>query len=301
MEKNSKKISKSIALVLTAVMIIVSLCTSFVAWNITSDDDVKSTLDKDISTAVDAVDSYENSLARNTFLFTDELYSKANLVGATVTEKSTDEELEKLARYLYVDSIMVTDIEGKCVASYPADLKGTNISDNEDTSDFVRVLKGVLFKSQSEPKAVDENRQEYSLYTSVRKADGQGIVVIGSTVSDYDELLGSDIASDCNDNTIIASGDNVISSSFAGSKATLSEMGITEENLNRGEFTIAVDGKEYICKTEIVDEFTVLCFVSNADANSQATIVLVITLVADMIAFAVIAVLLFVLGKRKSA
>lgn len=299
MEKNSQKISKSIALVLTAVIIVVSLCSSFVALNITSDNAVKSTLDKNIATAKDAVSSYNTAYARNNFLFTDELYSKANLVSETITEKSSDEELEKLARYLYVDSIMLTDTEGKCIASYPADLKGSNISDNEDTSSFMKVIKNVLFKSQSEPKAVNESSEEYSLYTCVRRTDGQGIVVIGSTVSNYDELLGSAIASDCNDNTIIASGDKIVSSSLAESKATLSEMGITEENLSEGTFTLSFDGQEYTCKAEKSEDFTVICLASSDGANSQATTVLIITLVADLIAFAVVAVLIFLLGKRK--
>lgn len=302
MEKSTKKISKSLALVSVAAVIIISLCTSFIALNITSNNAVNTTLNKKLTTATDAVDSFESSITRNTFLFTDELYSKANIAASDITDKSTDEEIEKLARYLYADSIIVTDTEGKCIASYPADLKGTNISDNEDTSSFVKVLKGISFKSQSEPKLADETTGEYSLYTAVGRPDGQGIAIIGTTVSDYAQLIGSDIASDCNDNTIIANGDTIVSSSFADSdKTSLAEMGITEENIKSGTFTLDINGKEYTFKAQNTNNFTVLCAVSNADTASQATTVLIITLVADVIAFAIIAVLFVILGKKKSA
>lgn len=300
--KNSKKISKSIALVAVAAVIIISLCTSFIALNLTSGNAANTTLDKNLAAATEAVDSFETALTRNTFLFTDELYSKANIVAADISDKSTDEEIEKLARYLYADSIMITDVDGKCVASYPADLKGTNISDNEDTSSFIKVIKGVSYKSQSEPKLVDETTGEYSLYTCVGRPDGQGVAIIGTTVSNYDELLGSNIALDCNDNTIIANGDTIVSSSFADiDKTSLKEAGITEDNLNGGTFSLDVNGKKYTCKAQNTGDFTVICAATDADTASQTTTALIATLVADVIAFVIITVLFVVLGKKKTA
>lgn len=298
MKKSSKKISKAVAIISVVFVLIVSLSTSFVAWNITSDGTGTKQLDENISNAVSVVDDFEYALAGETALFTDELYSKANLVASQADENSTDEELQKLVRYLYIDSIRITDTEGKIIASYPSDLKGGNIRDNEETKQFSKVLKGVSFKSQSPAKAVDGG---YSLYTCVGRPDGKGVAIIASTESDYGKLLGENIALDCSDNTIIAKGDEIVSSSFADNdKATLGEMGITEDKLTGSAFILDVNGEEYLCRAQTKDNYTVLCAVSNAGADSQAMTVLVITLAADLIAFVIVFAVVMILGKKKT-
>lgn len=295
--KKSSKISKSLAIVSIIAIIIVSICTSFITFNVTRPDTTETTLNNNIQTAAEAVSEYETSLARNNYLFTDELFSKANIAASTLSEKSTDEEIEQLARYLYADSIMITDTDGKCVAAYPADLKDTKISDNADTKAFGKVLKGISFKSQSEPQKV-EGSDDYFLYTCVSRPEGKGIVVIGTTVSDYNKLLGSEIANECGNNTIIANGDEIVSSSFAETdKTSLNELGITEENLKAGSFNLKVNDKEYLCKTQTQDDFTVICLAEESTASNVMT-VLAITLVADIIVFAVFMVL-FVRSSKK--
>ncbi|MEE1318488.1 MAG: hypothetical protein UHD05_03170 [Ruminococcus sp.] len=298
MNKSSKKISKSLALISIVAVIIVSLCTSLIAFNVTTPDTTGTTLDNNMQTAVNAVSDYETSLARNNYLFTDELFSKANIVASTLSEKSTAEEAEQLARYLYADSIIVTDTDGKCVVSYPADLKDTNISDNDNTKDFRKVLKGTSFKSQSEPQKV-ENSEDYFLYTCVGRPEGKGVVIIGTTVTDYGKLLGSEIADDCNDNTIIANGDEIVSSSFAeNDKTSLKALGVTEENLKAGSFSLKVNDKEYICKAQTQSDFTIISLASESTASNVMT-VLAITLVADIIVF-VIFIVLFARSAKKN-
>ncbi|MEE0913514.1 MAG: hypothetical protein U0L76_02885 [Ruminococcus sp.] len=297
--KKSSKISKSLAIVSIIAIIIVSICTSFITFNVTRPDTTETTLNNNIQTAAEAVSEYETSLARNNYLFTDELFSKANIVASTLSEKSTDEEIEQLARYLYADSIMITDTDGKCVAAYPADLKDTKISDNADTKAFGKVLKGISFKSQSEPQKV-EGSDDYFLYTCVSRPEGKGIVVIGTTVSDYNKLLGSEIANECGNNTIIANGDEIVSSSFAETdKTSLNELGITEENLKAGSFNLKVNDKEYLCKTQTQDDFTVICLAEESTASNVMT-VLAITLVADIIVFAVFMVLFARSSKKEN-
>lgn len=297
--KKSSKISKSLAIVSIIAIIIVSICTSFITFNVTRPDTTETTLNNNIQTAAEAVSEYETSLARNNYLFTDELFSKANIAASTLSEKSTDEEIEQLARYLYADSIMITDTDGKCVAAYPADLKDTKISDNADTKAFGKVLKGISFKSQSEPQKV-EGSDDYFLYTCVSRPEGKGIVVIGTTVSDYNKLLGSEIANECGNNTIIANGDEIVSSSFAETdKTSLNELGITEEDLKAGSFNLKVNDKEYLCKTQTQDDFTVICLAEESTA-SNVMIVLAITLVADIIVFAVFMVLFARSSKKEN-
>ena len=297
--KKSSKISKSLAIVSIIAIIIVSICTSFITFNVTRPDTTETTLNNNIQTAAEAVSEYETSLARNNYLFTDELFSKANIVASTLSEKSTDEEIEQLARYLYADSIMITDTDGKCVAAYPADLKDTKISDNADTKAFGKVLKGISFKSQSEPQKV-EGSDDYFLYTCVSRPEGKGIVVIGTTVSDYNKLLGSEIANECGNNTIIANGDEIVSSSFAETdKTSLNELGITEEDLKAGSFNLKVNDKEYLCKTQTQDDFTVICLAEESTASNVMT-VLAITLVADIIVFAVFMVLFARSSKKEN-
>lgn len=297
--KKSSKISKSLAIVSIIAIIIVSICTSFITFNVTRPDTTETTLNNNIQTAAEAVSEYETSLARNNYLFTDELFSKANIAASTLSEKSTDEEIEQLARYLYADSIMITDTDSKCVAAYPADLKDTKISDNADTKAFGKVLKGISFKSQSEPQKV-EGSDDYFLYTCVSRPEGKGIVVIGTTVSDYNKLLGSEIANECGNNTIIANGDEIVSSSFAETdKTSLNELGITEENLKAGSFNLKVNDKEYLCKTQTQDDFTVICLAEESTASNVMT-VLAITLVADIIVFAVFMVLFARSSKKEN-
>ena len=297
--KQSSKISKSLAVASIAVVIIVSLCTALIAYNVITPDTISTTLNENMQTAVEAVSDYETSLSNSNYLFTDELFSKANIAATTLSEKSTDEEIGQLARYLYADSIMVTDTDGKCVISYPAELTGTNISDNEDTKVFRKVLKGTSFKSQSDPVKV-ENSDDYFLYTCVSRPEGKGVVVIGTTVSDYSKLLGSEIANECGDNTIIANGDEIVSSSFPETdKTSLKELGITEENLKAGSLNLKVNDKEYVGKAQSQNDFTVICLAEESTASNVMT-VLAITLAADIIVFAVFMVLFARSSKKEN-
>lgn len=298
MKTSSKKISIVIAFAAVAAVIIVSLCTSMIVWSNTTSSVTAEELNRKMQTAENAVSIYETSYARNNFVFTDELFSKANIVAAALTENSTDEEVEALSRYLSAESVMVTDSDGECVVAYPNDLKGTSMFDDENIKSFGKVLKGISFKSQTEPQPVDESNEEYSLYTCVGRPDGKGVVILKTIVTDYDELLGSDIASECGDNTIIAKENVIVSSSFVGSTAkSLDEIGVAEENLNGASFEISLDGKEYICKAGIKNYFTIVCF-AEASNFSQFTTVIISTLIADVILLVLIAVVFIILSKK---
>lgn len=295
--KQILKINRFFTIASIAIVIIISLCTTFIAYTFTMPDTTTSVLNESIQTAVKAVENYERSLSTNKYNFTDTLFSKANIAATTLSEKSSEEEIEQLARYLYADSIILTDSDGNCVASYPTELKGTNISDNEDTMAFRKVLKGTSFKSQSEPVKVD-NSNAYFLYTCVSRADGKGVAIIGTTVSDYSELLGSEIAADCRDNTIIVTDGEVVSSSFTETENTsLNELGITEDNINSDSFELQVNDKKYICKAQQQNDFTVICLTQENSASNIMS-VLLITFVVDMIVLVLYIILVTHLAKK---
>lgn len=297
MKNNVKKVSKSIAVIALIFVLAVSLGSSFAVCNIISENSAQTQLEKNIEKTVTTIDNFEYSVAGKNTVFTDKLYSKANLVASYVNEKTSSEELEKLARYLYLDSIQITDTEGAIVASYPSDLKGGNIADNEDTKAFRKVIKGVSFKSQSPAKAVDGG---YFLYTCVGRPEGKGVVIISSTEDNYGEILGENIADNCNDNTVIAKGDHIISSSFdENDKSTLSEMGVTEDKLSGGEFTLEVNGKNYLCKTQSKDNYTILCAVPQSDIISQNMSVVLIAIAVDTVALIIAVVVIMLVGRKK--
>ena len=295
--ESSKKISKSLALVIVAVALIASICTSFVAGNIIAENAVSKKLDENMSVAVQAIDDFSYSVAGKNTAFTDELFSKANVVATYTDEKTSTEDLEKLARYLYIDSIQITDTEGKVVASYPADLKGKDIKDNAETKEFTKVLSGFSFKKQSPAKAVDGG---YSLYTCVGRPEGKGAVIISSTEKGYGELKGESIADECNDNTIIVTGDMIVSSSFAESDTTALNEKITEDMISAGEFTLDVNGNSYLCKAQKQGDFTAICAVPQSDFISKNITVVAIALGANAVVLVIAFVVFTIVGKKNS-
>ncbi len=296
--KNSKKISKSLALLTTMIALIVSICTSFIAGNIIAEKAVSKKLDDNMSIAVKVVDDFSYNVAGKNTAFTDELFSKANLVASYADENTSTEDLKKLARYLYVDSIQITDTEGKVVASYPAELNGKNIKDNSETIEFTKVLNGFLFKKQSSAKAVEGG---YSLYTCVGRPDNKGILIISSTEDSYGEIKGENIAYDCKDNTIIATGNQIVSSSFAeNEKTTLGDMGITEDMISGGEFTVDVNGNSYLCKAQKQDQFTVICAMAQPDFISENISLIAIALGVNLVVLILVFVVFTIISKKNA-
>lgn len=292
----SKKIGKSLALLTIAVALIASICTSFFAGNIIAEKAVSKKLDENISVAVKAIDDFGYDVAAKNTAFKDELFSKANLVATYTDEKTSTEELQQIARYLYIDSIQITDIEGKIVTAYPADSKDKNIKDNAETAQFANVLNGFLVKKQSPVKAVEGG---YSLYTCVGRPEG--IVIIGSTEDSYGEIKGESIAYDCNDNTLIVKEGAIVSSSFAeNDKTTLSDMGITEDMISNGNFTVDVNGKSYLCKAQTQGDYTAICAVPQTDVISENITVIAIALGVNL-AVLIIAFAVFAIAGKKNA
>lgn len=300
MNKSKKQISMIVALIAVVAVIAVSLFTSFGAWKNTGKKVAEENINANLSTAVDVLNNFEYDKTNMVYEFSNEIYQKAGVIGSVVTEKTTAEQLQFLANNLDIESVAVTDENGKIIASYPEDKNGTDFRDDKELAEFAKVYKGVSVKSYSTPVCIDEATGTYSVNASVVRSNGAGVVIISTTSTKYDDVLGKNVADGCNDNTIIAKGDDIVSSSFDTDKSTLSELGITEDKLNGEIFTITSNEKEYMFKAQNVNDFTVLCAVS-AQGNAQAMSVFVTTLIADGIALVVIAILFVILGKSKKA
>lgn len=303
MNNSKKSIGKTTAIISIAVALVLSLCTAFTAFSVTAKNSINTELDSSMQTAQKEVNSYNVNFARNTFLFTDKLYSKANVVAATLTEKSSEEDFAKIARNLYLDSIILTDAQGKCEFVYPAEKKIASIDDDSTTRQFSTILKGNLFKSQSEPVLVEGSDNEYSLMTAINRTDKAGLVIIGATVDDYGTLLGNDITDNCNDLTIVAKGDEIISSSFAeNDKTKLSELGVDKSKIDGDSFKLNVSGKNYVSKAQTADDFVVLSAVDENCIYSAATTTFVVTIIANVVILLIaLLVILLLINRKKKA
>lgn len=300
MNKSKKSIGKTSAIVLVAVALVLSLCTAFTAFSVTAKNSVDEKLNSSMQTAQQEVKNYSVGYARNTFLFSDKLYSKANVVASNLTEKSSEEDFAKMARSLYIDSIIFADAKGNCEYVYPAENKIASIKDDSTTSQFKSILKGDLFKSQSTPVLVEGSDNEYSLMTAVSRTDKPGVVIIGTTVDDYGALLGSDITDNCNDLTIVAKDDEIVSSSFDNlEKTKLSELGVDKDKIDGESFTVSINGKNYISKAQTAEDFVVLTAVDESEVYSNATTVFVATIIADVIILLIAAAVVMLLLSRK--
>lgn len=87
----------------------------------------------------------------------------------------------------------MTDADGKIIASSDDKKVGTNFLDDETTKQFKANLKGMKFKSISEPTAVEGEDGVYNLMACVARTEG-GIVIIDTNTSDYSVVIGADIA-----------------------------------------------------------------------------------------------------------
>lgn len=300
MENQNKKPSFKATVLITTVALLISLAASFISFNVLLANSAGKTLDKSVNTAKSAVEQFDTNLAYNTYLFTDKLYSTSNAVAADAPQAvKSDKTLAALARNLYLDSIIITDEKGNCVASYPDNQKGKNIADDKSTKKFAKILKGDEFKMQSSPLPSKDNPQQYSVTTAVMRTDVQGLVITNSKVDNYGIISGENITDKCSKNTIIIQNDKIISSSFdENSKITFEKLGFDKSKTGKGNFTLNIDGSTYLCTAQNADNFTVLCAVNQSELTQNAFSAFLITCIVDIIMIAVI-LLVAVIVKRK--
>ena len=171
--------------------------------------------------------------------FSDAAFSKAGAAAMMVNEKTSQEDFEKLAQYLFADSITVADGTGKIVACYKKKKKG-------------KTLKEV-------PEPADDG--SYSLFAGINRGEEGGAVIIGFKTTDYATVTGENLADECGVNTIVLKDDVVLSSTLekvkAGDKAE--DLGIKADDVKKGSLDLKADGTVYKCKAEAIDSFTLIC------------------------------------------
>ena len=215
-------------------------------------------LDAALEYAGAKVSDYSSAKIRLSGIFSDETYCRANAAAMLVKADSTAEDFENIARYLLLDSITVADENGVITASYPEGDAGKKLKETEDRKTFNRICKGQTVKTMTDPVKGDEG---YAILAGVPRVDGAGAVIIGFTSDEYADVTGENLAEKCGVNTIVLSEGAVLSSTLdkAEAGAALDSLGVKAEDLEKGSFSMTVDGKSYDCKSKTADELTVIC------------------------------------------
>ena len=205
------------------------------------------------------VKDYSSGKARLSAVFSDKAFSTANAAAMMINAKSTAEDLEKIARYLFLDSITFTDDTGKVIASYPKGEEGKLIKEVEGKQTFNRVVKGVVVKTMTDPAPTTDGTA-YTLLAGVSRMDAGGAVVVGFTTEDYAAVTGEKLADSCGVNTVILSNGKILSSTLEKAEAgkDLASLGIKDEDIAKGSFEMTVGDAKYQCKAETIDEFVLI-------------------------------------------
>lgn len=190
--------------------------------------------------------------------FSDKVFSTAGTAAMLVNEKTSQEDFEKISHYLFVDSITLTDGEGKILVSYPENEKGKKLKETKDKKEFKRLATGMAVKQMSEPKRGDDGN--YTLYAGVNRGEEGGAVIVGITTDEYAKVTGETLADSCGVNTVVLKDGEVLSSTLeqvkAGDKAD--KLGIKDEDVKKGSLDLKVDGKEYNGKAGTVESYTLI-------------------------------------------
>lgn len=217
-------------------------------------------LDDQLAYATGKASDYAHFTVRNNSIFSNEMFSRAYAAAMMIKDDTTKEEFEQIAKYLFLDSITVADTSRTVIASYPEGEAGKKLKDIEDKKAFCSIIKDVSVKQMSDPVPVGEDG-EYSVLVGVKRTDGTGVVVVGITTDRYADVCGSNLAEKCGVNTVIVQGDAVLSSTISGVKAgdTLESLGLSENDLDKGSFSLSADSVSYNCKSAKAEDLTVIC------------------------------------------
>lgn len=211
--------------------------------------------DKDLKYAKSKVEDFVEWQQKYNAEFYDEVYSKAYLAALSFTPQKTEEDMQKLARYLYVDSITVTDADGKIIADYPSKNKGKNINDIDEYIKYMGILKWVCPRCATD--VVKNKDGEYEMTLGVQRDEG-GCVIVSLKTDAYAKVDGSDLAEQCGPNTTIAKDGVIISTNFIDWKAgdKLEDYGISDSDIKAGSFTMGENKANYSAAT--VDNYTII-------------------------------------------
>ena len=287
---NSKSVKKGVAVVTAVIVAVVMVCVSVVcnlfstkteSSNQTYLDDAKAQLTE-----------YSDNYNYTKFEFMNSLFEKANVIASVVTENTSAETNASLVKNLGINSFVMTDADGKIIASSDDKKVGTNFLDDETTKQFKANLKGMKVKSISEPTAVEGEDGVYNLMACVARTDG-GIVIIDTNTSDYSAVIGADIAKSCKGDTIIVKNGEVVSTNM-----NLGDNGITDEMIRSENFNVTIDGTTYSLSSMPSGEYTIISGQAATESGFNMIYGVVIPCAAGVVMI-IISVIILSLGTTK--
>lgn len=277
---NKKSVSRSMAVIVTAVVIVFSLVVSYFAANAAVSKAYSQIFEQNLLNAEEVINEFDSSSARLNYEFSNQIFSKATIVSKDIFEDATNEYLQILAEDNKLDAVYVTDRKGNIVKSYPEQTSGAKLSDNEETVGLTKVARGSSAKMHTEPQSVDVLNDEYSLYAAVPRTDAEGAVVVKLTVDNYDEVTGANLADKCGNGIYIEKNGECLSSNaeFNFDFKNLEDLGIKAADLNNSSFTInEKNNVTFVCQGKIIGDYTVVCAVKDGGEMSFVLWVMLIT------------------------
>lgn len=292
---NSKSVKKGVAVVTAVIVAVVMVCVSVVC-NLLSTK-TESTNQVYLDDASSKLDDYNNNYNYNNFEFMNTLFEKANVIASVVTENTSADTNAALVKNLGINSFVMTDADGKIIASSDDKKVGTNFLDDEATKQFKANLKGMKVKSISEPTAVEGEDGVYNLMACVARAEG-GIVIIDTNTSDYSAVIGADIANGCKGDTIIVKDGEVVSTNMNLGDNGLKSAGITDEMIRSENFNVTIDGTTYSLSSMPSGEYTIISGQAVAESDFNFVYGDVIPCAAGVVMI-IISVIILSLGTTK--
>ena len=236
---NSKSVKKGVAVVTAVIVAVVMVCVSVVC-NLLSTK-TESSNQTYLDDAKAQLTEYSDNYNYTKFEFMNSLFEKANVIASVVTENTSAETNAALVKNLGINSFVMTDADGKIIASSDDKKVGTNFLDDETTKQFKANLKGMKVKSISEPTAVEGEDGVYNLMACVARTEG-GIVIIDTNTSNYSTVKNVEVVS-----TNMNLGDNGLKSA-----------GITDEMIRSENFNVTIDGTTYSLSSMPSGEYTII-------------------------------------------
>ena len=257
---NSKSVKKGVAVVTAVIVAVVMVCVSVVC-NLLSTK-TESSNQTYLDDAKAQITEYSDNYNYTKFEFMNSLFEKANVIASVVTENTSAETNAALVKNLGINSFVMTDADGKIIASSDDKKVGTNFLDDETTKQFKAAVEdlqsqGMKVKSISEPTAVEGEDGVYNLMACVARTEG-GIVIIDTNTSDYSAVIGADIAKSCKGDTIIVKNGEVVSTNMNLGDNGLKSAGITDEMIRSENFNVTIDGTTYSLSSMPSGEYTII-------------------------------------------
>ncbi len=212
---------------------------------------------KDYATKVIA--KYNSDANSAQFEFSDEAFSKGNLAAMLFKPGMSAEDMQKIARNLFLKSFIITDEKGTAVACYPEGTVNGRVKDSQEYGSFHKVVKGVAEKLMDDPVLNDDGT--YGIKAGVKRSDADGAVIVSYDSKDYADIAGDNLAEKCGANTFVIKDSKVLSSTLEGVEAgkSLEDIGLSTDDLSKDSFSFKVGDKTYTAVAAAKGDLTVVC------------------------------------------